>query len=126
MAEQLLTGIEEFYLIRGLAARYYALFPDTAADHATVLLITIVWTLVSLAMFALLKGGRAQLAVLGALGAFGITEIHHVIEALATRSYDPGVVTCIPYVMVGALLTAAVWREFHGPAPVGAAQRKLA
>jgi hypothetical protein len=126
MGEQLLTSIEEFYFIRRLVDRYYALFPDAAADHATVLLITIVWTLVSLAVFAILKGGRAQLAVFGTLGVFSTGEIHHVVEVIVTRSYDPGVITCIPYAIVGALLTSAVWREFQGPAPALATQRRLA
>jgi hypothetical protein len=126
MAEQLLTSIEEFYLVRGLVTRYYAWFTESAADHATVLLITIVWTLVSLALVAVMKGGTARLAVVGILGLFSAGEIHHAFEALMTRSYDPGLVTCIPYAVIGALLTAAVWREFQGAAPAVSAHRRLA
>ena len=47
MAEQLLTAIDEFYSIRDLIGGYYAWFDPAAADHATVLLVTIVWTFVS-------------------------------------------------------------------------------
>jgi hypothetical protein len=126
MGEQMLTSIEEFYAIRGLAGHYYALFPATAADHASVLLVTIVWTLVSIALYAVLKGGRARLVVAGVAGVFGATEIHHLIEAIVTLSYDPGVLTCIPYAIVGGLLTVAVWRELQVPMPVVAAERRLA
>ena len=126
MAEQLLTSIEEFYVMRGLVGRYHGLFPEAAADHATVLLITIVWTLVSLALLAVLKGGRARLAVVGLFAVFSATEIHHVIEAVVTRSYDPGVITCIPYAIIGGLLTVAVWREFKVSMPAVAAERRLA
>ena len=42
MAEQLVTSIEEFYSIQHFFAGYYAWFPPAAADHASVILITII------------------------------------------------------------------------------------
>ena len=45
-------------------------------------------------------------------GLFGVTEAHHVIESLRKGAYDPGVVMCVPYAIVGGFLVAAVWREF--------------
>ena len=54
MGEQLLTRIDEFYSIRELLPSYYAWFDPAAADHATVLLITIVWTVVSVLFYTLL------------------------------------------------------------------------
>ena len=117
MGEQMLTSIEEFYWLRGQLASYYAWFPAASADLATVLLITSAWTKVSLLFYAVLVGGNARLAVLALFGLFGLSEAHHVFEALAKGSYDPGLVTSIPYATVGYLLTAAVWREFrHQPA----------
>jgi len=112
MIEQLLTGIDEFYSIRQSVASYYGLFDPSYADHASVLLITIIWTMVSLLFYGLILGGRPQLAILGGLGAFGVTELHHVVEAIANRSYDPGLITCVPYAIVGALLVAAVSKEW--------------
>jgi hypothetical protein len=113
MAEQLLVSdIEEFYMIRGHVASYYAWFDPAAADSATVLLITIVWTLVSVLMYALIREGTPRLIVLGVFGLFGAQEIHHVVEALAKGGYDAGVITCIPYTAAGVLLVDAVWREF--------------
>ena len=90
MTEQLLTGIEEFYSIRALTARYYALFDPSMADRASVVLITVVWTLVSLLFYSLLKDGRPRLVVLGLFGLFAATEVHHIVAAFAKGAYDPG------------------------------------
>ena len=113
MIEQMLTSIEEFYWIRSQVDGYYSWFSPAAADLATVILITVVWTKVSLLFYALLIGGTARLFVLAAFGLFGASEAHHVIEALAKGGYDAGLFTCIPYAAVGCLLVAEVWREFR-------------
>jgi hypothetical protein len=111
MAEQLLFGIEEFFSIKGYVASYYGWFEPAAADHATVILITVVWTMTSLLFYGLLREGTARLVVLGIFGLFGAQEVHHVIESFQTGAYDPGVVTCVPYSVLGVLLLSAVWRE---------------
>jgi hypothetical protein len=85
-------------------------------------LITIVWTAVSLMFYVLLREGRGRLLLVGFFGLFGVTEIHHVIESLMKGAYDPGVITCVPYAIVGGLLVGAVARELRGNAgPVTAA-----
>ncbi|HZM97057.1 MAG TPA: hypothetical protein VFB92_26730 [Vicinamibacterales bacterium] len=112
MAEQLLTAIDEFYSIRDLIGGYYAWFDPAAADHATVLLVTIVWTFVSVLFYTLLHDGLPRLIVPAIFGLFGVTEAHHVIESILKGAYDPGVVMSVPYAIVGAMLVAAVWREF--------------
>ena len=113
MGEQLLTRIDEFYSIREFFGGYYALFPPAFGDHASVILITIIWTLVSVLFYSLLHDGVARLIVPAIFGVFGATEIHHLIEALVKGAYDPGVITCIPYATVGALLVTDVWRQFR-------------
>ena len=113
MVEQLITGIEEFYSIQRLVGSYYAWFDPKAADSATVILITIVWTICSLMFYALLREGTPRLIVLATFGLFGAQEVHHVIEAFAEGGYDPGVITCVPYAAVGLLLLESVWREFR-------------
>jgi len=112
MGEQLMTDIEEFYMIRDSLGGWYGLFPAAYADHASVLLITIVFTAISLVFFALMRGGAAPLIVAGAFGVFGVTEAHHWVEALLARAYDPGLVTSVAYVVVGLLLTREVVREW--------------
>jgi len=51
--------------------------------------------------------------VMGFFGLFAVSEVHHVIESIVTREYDPGVVTCVPYAVVGVLMLRAVWWEFQ-------------
>ena len=67
----------------------------------------------SLLFYALLHEGTPRFVVLGIFGLFGAQEVHHVIESLQKWAYDPGVVTCVPYAVLGALLLSAVWREFR-------------
>lgn len=123
MGEQMLTSIEEFYMLRDQIGGYYALFAPAQTDVATVGLITIVWTTVSLLFYAVLAGGRPRLAVLGLFGLFGVQEVHHVFEAFGKGAYDPGLVTCIPYAMAGYALVKAVVEESRrrGTAAVPAA-----
>ena len=113
MIEQMLTSIEEFYWLRSQVDVYYAWFAPASADLVTVILITVVWTKVSLLFYAVLIGGTPRLVVLALFGLFGASEAHHVIEALAKGGYDAGVVTSVPYAAVGCLLIAAVWRELR-------------
>jgi hypothetical protein len=111
MGEQLMFGIEEFYMLRDGLGGWYAMFPAAYADHATVLLITIVVTAISLMFYALMRGGTAVLLVAGLFGLLGIHEAHHWIEALGKRAYDPGLLTSFAYVGVGLLITVEVVRE---------------
>jgi hypothetical protein len=112
MGEQMLTSIEEFYMLRNQLGGYFALFTPAQADVATVGLITIVWTLVSLLFYAVLLGGTPRLAVLGVFGLFGVQELHHVFEALGKGGYDAGLITCVPYAVAGYYLVKAVVKEF--------------
>ena len=113
MTEQMITGINEYHMIKEQVGFYYALFAPQDTDWATVLLITIVWTFVSLLFYAVLRGGKAMLAVMGFFGFFGVTEIHHVFEQMAKTSFEPGVLTSIPYCAVGVLMMIAVWKEIR-------------
>lgn len=115
-----MTSIEEFDAIRAmLGTYYYGQFTAAAADSASVILVVIVWTTVSLVVYALLRGGLARLAVMMAFGIFGAAEIHHVLESVIERGYDPGVITSVPYAWAGALLVQAVWREYRRLAHAG-------
>ena len=118
MGEQMLTSLEEFYMIRGSLPGWYGMFSPADTDLATVVLITVVWTVASLMLYLVFLGGRARLGVAGLFGFFGVTELHHLLEALDKRGYDAGVLTCVPYAIAGGLLCNAVvdaWRELRGP-----------
>ena len=111
MGEQLATDIEEFYMIRDAVGGWHAMFPAAYADHASVLLITVVCTAISLVFYSLMRGGSATLIVAGVFGLFGISEAHHWLEALASGAYDPVLVTSFAYVWIGVLLVMEVVRE---------------
>jgi hypothetical protein len=114
MAEQLMTGINEYHMIKEqVVGGYYSWFAPQDTDWATVLLITIVWTFVSVLFYGVLKAGRAMLAVTGFFGLFGASEIHHVFEQLTKATFEPGVLTCVPYCAAGVLMLVAVWQEFR-------------
>jgi hypothetical protein len=111
VGEQLLTSIEEFYVVRDAFGGWCGLFPAVYADHANVLLITIIFTAISLVFYALMRGGVATLVVAGVFGVIGIAEGHHWLAALEKRSYEPGLLTSFAYVSVGLLLVIEVVRE---------------
>ena len=108
MVEQMLFGIDEFYMLRDSLGGWYDLFPLAWSDHATVGLITVAGVIFTALFVALAAGGRARLYVLGFFGLFGISEAHHVIEAFSRVGYDPGLVTSIAYATFGALLFRSV------------------
>jgi hypothetical protein len=118
MTEQMFTGIEEYHMIKEQVGGYYALFAPSDTDWATVLLITIVWTFVSFLFYAVLRGGKAMLAVMGVFGLFGVSEVHHVFEQMAKTTFEPGVLTSVAYCAIGVLMVIAVWREFRSTAGV--------
>ena len=120
MTEQMFTSIDEFYAIRAALGQYHALFDPSSADVASVLLITIVWTFISLLICALLWENRARLIVMGLFGVFAVAELHHVIQTVAGGVYDPGVITAVPYAIAGYFLVKSVVRELKalGPLPV--------
>ena len=112
MIEQLATSIEEFYMLRGALGGWYAMFPAAYADHATVALITIVFTAISLVFYALMRGGRARSVLAAVFGLFGVMEAHHWLEAASTGAYDPGLITSFLYVGVGVLILREVAQEY--------------
>lgn len=117
MSEQLMTSIEEFHMIRDALGGWYALFPATYADHASVILITIVFTAISLVFYALTRGGRAALVMAAVFGLLGVGEGHRWLQAASAGGYDPGLITSFLYVGIGLLILRQVARESGMAAP---------
>jgi hypothetical protein len=111
MVEQLLFGIEELQEMKRVFAVYYAWFADP--DVATVVLVTLIGASVLFMVYGLIAGDRSRLAVLGIFGLLSIGEAHHVVRVIAQGAYNPGVVTSIPFAVIGALLVSAVWKASH-------------
>jgi hypothetical protein len=122
MGEQLATGIEEFHMLREGIGGWWTLFPSALVDHASVMLITLIFLAVSLLLYALMRGGRAALVVLGLFGMLGISEAHHWIEAAGKGAYDPGLITSTFYVWIGALILIEVAREWRALQPAESVQ----
>ncbi len=126
MAEQLMTGIEEFHMIRRTVIEpYYSMFSAAHADWASVLLITIVGALFSAVFYALSAGGALRQAALVFFGVVGVGEIHHVIEAAASGAYDPGAITSVFYCWTGGKLLGAVWQEWSAGSTHSHAEQAL-
>lgn len=115
MGEQIVFGVEEYHMMRELVGRWHGLFPMSWADQASVLLITIIFSSVSLMLYAVMRGGAAGLIVIGLFGVLGVGEAHHWIEATMEQGYDPGLVTSFAFVCVGALIVAEVGLELRVP-----------
>jgi len=124
MSEQLVFGIGELAIIKRILAVYYGWFQQP--DYATVVLVTIIATLVNALMFGLLMGGKWRGISLGFMGFLGLGEVHHVIEAIHARGYNPGLITAIPFMVFGGLLLAAVVRERHEEVANAASQAVVA
>jgi hypothetical protein len=112
MGEQLATSIEEFYKLRSWLDGYYRWFTWTDPDRATVVLITVVFTAITLVCYALMVGGVPRLFAAALFGLLAAQEFHHVFEAIGKRGYDAGLITCIPYAHAGNVLLKNVWQEF--------------
>ena len=122
MLEQMATSVEEFHMLRGSLGGYYAMFGPDHADVASVSLITVVWTVVSVLIHLAMRGGRPRLAVAGLFGAFALTELHHVTDALGKAGYDAGLVPCVPYAIGGMYLLKATVDAWTRPAVSGTVQ----
>ena len=111
MTEQLLFGIGELDKIKRVIAVYDGWF--ASKDIATVVLVTIGGGLVFLAIYGILRGGRARLTSLEALGLLSVSEIHHWVETVQARAYTPGLVTSVPFAVFGLLLMRSALQEYR-------------
>ncbi len=108
MGEQLLTGIDELYRIKEVLAVYLSWFDDP--DYGIVVLVTIAGTMFLLLAYCLLLGGRARQLAIGLFGVFAVTESHHFFTAFARGGYTPGLITAIPFVVIGVLMLREISR----------------
>ena len=112
LVEQLFTSVEELDVFKRLVADYYGAMSWLDSDRATVILVVIVVTFFSYLVFGVLVGGHQRLAVLAFFGLLGVGEAHHLVQAALTFGYDAGLITAVPYAVVGGLMIRAVRREF--------------
>ncbi len=82
-------------------------------DYGTVVLVTILFSLLNLIAYGLLKGGRWRLAAMGFFALVAVAEVHHIIKSIVHVSYDIGLATAIPYIIFGVLMFRELVREFR-------------
>lgn len=109
--EQLFTGLDELYELKGQVGAVLDLFPNR--DVGIVVLVFLLVIVVQFFIYGILRGGRLRLVGVGFFGLAALGESHHVIKTVLHVDYFPGAVTAIPFVIVGALLLRAVVREFR-------------
>ena len=49
---------------------------------------------------------------MGFFALVSVSEIHHAVEMTASVSYNPGVVTALPFIFFGLMLARAIAREY--------------
>ena len=102
MIEQMVFGLDELQELKRFSAAYHGWFHDP--DFGTVLLVTIAGATTLLMMYGLIAGERWQLMVIALLGFLSAGEVHHVVRTIVHGSYNPGLVTSLPFAVIGVLL----------------------
>jgi hypothetical protein len=115
VAEQLRLGTGDLDHARRLMAAYYGLFGNV--DYASVVLVIAATGLALFLFLATLAGGRSRTRAAGFFGMAAMGEVHHVVETIARRSYNPGTASAVLVVGAGALVLHAVVRELQASAP---------
>src|SRR5215471_2645349 len=96
MIEQLITGLDELYMIQRVLNIYYGWFKNS--DFATVLLVTVVVVFVLLLIYGVLLGARPLLFVMAFFVLISISEVHHIVESAVQQRYVPGTITAIAWI----------------------------
>lgn len=104
-------GLEEyftgFYDIDGFSRFVFGPLNSMPTPQATFLLFQILLWLFLLTSFLLLVGGKWKLRLMFVLGLVFLFEIHHLVKAIYWQRYYPGVITEIPFLIVGYFF----WKE---------------
>jgi hypothetical protein len=116
--EQLVFGLGELQNLKRMIGASDGWFQNP--DTATVAFVTVVAGVLYLAIFSILRGGRAKFVALVALNMAALGEVHHFIESAYAGRYTPGTVTAIPYIIFGILFLRALIYERRTEKAVGA------
>ncbi len=98
--EEALTGMHDDAPI----AAAYAVFASLGPRHAAYLVFQVTFALALAAMALAAWGERSQRLLLGVLAIALVGEGHHLVRAISTLSYNPGLVTALPLPFAGAWL----------------------
>lgn len=113
MVEQLVFSIDELYRIKRILEIYHSWFSNP--DQGTVLLVTIGGTVFLTISYLILLGGRYLLIAMAIFGLIGISEGHHLITAVIDGGYNGGMVTAVPFMVMGFLLLRNAIKGWRTP-----------
>lgn len=105
-------GIEEFvthfYNTDSQGQAIFGLFSSLSNHGATFITFQIMLWLLLVVSLLLLLGGKWQFYTFSVIGVVYIYELHHIIKALITQGYYPGLYTSLVFPIFAVLF----WREW--------------
>lgn len=105
-------GIEEYVThFNDIDAHEQAIFGllNELSNHAaTFVAFQIMFWLILVAVFLMLRGEKWQLRVIAIAGFIYIYELHHIIKAILAGGYYPGLYTALVFPIIGFLF----WKEW--------------
>lgn len=110
--EEVIAGFYKHDWIMNYFSSFFQTIPQAQyyASHIT-------WILLIGPASLLVLGGKWTLKVLTLYGIFFIFELHHLIDAIRTFSYYPGVITNIAFEIIGFFYWKELlnnWRKSYG------------
>lgn len=109
--------LTKFYQIDDLSRFAFQLFEPMGSLQATFLLFEIMTIVLFIVSYLFLKGGKAILALAILFGSVFIFELHHLVKAIQTGGYYPGIVTAIFIYILGFFYWKELlinWRKNYG------------
>ncbi|MBY0473342.1 HXXEE domain-containing protein [Patescibacteria group bacterium] len=103
--EEYLTG---FYNLDQWDEWIFGLLPFTSIHQAMFATFQVMFWLLLLVSLILLFSERTRLYALGLVGVIYIFELHHLVKALFSGGYYPGLITALLFPIVAFFF----WREF--------------
>lgn len=105
-------GIEEFvthfYDSDSHSQAIFGIFSSLSNHGATFAVFQIMLWLLLIVGLLLILGGRWQFYTFSIIGVVYIYELHHIIKALTTKGYYPGLYTSLAFPIIGTLF----WLEW--------------
>src|SRR3989344_5164662 len=103
--EEFLTG---FYNLDAWDQAIFAPLASLSVHGAMFLTFQIMFWLLLIISFLLLRGERVQFYLLALLGVIYIFELHHIVKAILAGGYYPGLITSLAFPVVAVFF----WKEW--------------
>jgi|SRR5262245_26952305 len=105
--------IREIVLLLAIVAPVHALEEMLLGGYETWALGRLLAAGTFTIAFGVLSGGTARLIASSLFGLAAVSELLHIFTSFARSAYAPGVVTAVPFVVLGVTLLHAVAAEYR-------------